>query len=279
MKLTLVSLGLAGLAGCMGNAGDREPSGGVVVEALTSSADGASSIVFVMLDGHRSCPGIAAYRGGEAFDVRGVLIGPAILADLRPGRTDSGDGNHQISEDAFFNDVDVGAFTVCAHPLDDAGACLGGCETAGAFGNATPAHKAHVALIMTCNTPPTQDVGAIVEIQNTPIVNLTAALETGLVGCGDSTTGDTLSIAGRIESPDGTAGEYLVNVFGHAGVTVTPSAGTWRSAVGGFMTSFQNTTGNPLSVPVVIKGRTPALDSGYLFAPDYTLTLQWLACE
>lgn len=280
MKLVMIALGLAGLAGCATDTGSGVPSGGVVAEALTSTSDGASGIAFVMLEGHVACPTIGALRDGRAFDVRGRLIGAAMIVNLRDGLTDAGGGSHQISEDAFFNDVSVGPFTICAHPLDDAGACLGGCDTATAFGNATPAHKAHVTLIMTCNTPPTQDVGAVVEIQNTPIVNLTAANETGLVGCGTSTTGDILSIGGKIVSPDHTAGEYLVSVLGHPeSVIATPAADAWFPAAAGFMVNFENTSGDTLSVPIVIRGRTPALDGGFLYAPDYTLTLQWLACE
>lgn len=280
MKIIVLALALSGFVGCMTDTGSGESSGGVVVGALSSGADGANSVVFVMLEGHRACPGIAAYRAGEAFDVRGARIGNAVVVNLRDGLADTGGGGHQISEDAFFDDVAIGPFTICAHLLDDLGACLNGCSTAGAFGNATAAHKAHVTLVMTCNTPPTQDVGSILEVQSTPIVNLTAAMETGLVACGDRTDGDRLSIAAAIESPDGTQGEFMVNVLAHAdSVTVTPPAGAWYPAGSGFLVSFLNTTGEPLSVPISISGRTPALDGGYLSAPDYTLTLEWLACE
>ena len=174
MKAILLALGLMGVgfAECAAETGDGSgagTSGGVVVEALTSSAEGANGIVFVMLPGHVSCPTISSVSAsGEAFDVRGASLGAGVLVNLREGLADTGGGSHLLSEDAFFDDVDLGPFTVCAHLLDDAGACMHGCETASAFGNATPAHKAHVTLIMTCNTPPTQDVGAVVEVQNTP---------------------------------------------------------------------------------------------------------------
>lgn len=282
----IAGLVLLGAAAC----GTAEPTPGevgqqtaaITANGMASGSSDATGIAFLYLPGYAPhCPEIAYVRDGKAYDKRHRLLGPAQVADLMDGRaTNQQGGSNALTEDVFFNDVPEGWFTLCARPLDEAGVCDAECETARGFGYARPAHKEHVTLIMTCDTPDTQDIGAIAKIQNTPSVNLQGARETGLVGCGDRQMADLLKAWGVIESPDGNAAKYRVVFDGPPRHKVFLFPANWAPAVGGqFLVKAMNFTGQAIDVPVRIEAKTIGLDGRPLYADAYRLTFSWLDCE
>lgn len=256
-------------------------SAGITVSGSANGHGIGGGIIFVYLPGHVRCPEMDSYDHGHAFDGHGHQIGMAQEAGMQSGDVaNGGGGGNDISKDVFFNNVPLGDFTICARPADDRGRCDSSCNTARAFGRTQEAHKTHVTLVMTCKTPNTQDVGAVVEVQHAPSIDLTGAVETGLVACGRSSSAAVLTASGNIVSPDGTAAEYLVAFDGPApaGVVLSPTAWTWASH-GAFSITAKNLSGGPADAPVKIRARILGLDGNYMYADDYTLTFSWLECR